>query len=267
MRYVFALTLFAAALAHGQSCTLPVGATALGYTRQVFYDQPQLSEVSATDTDTTSKWYPGSFGSPTSQNLVTRELLSTVGSELAIGLGGGVSSETHLSQPGALPFLSGGNGFYIEFGMRLSTNDPDHFAGLYLETVEHNLAKSDHLSTDPAGYERWTELDVSETGYGPGSLATVINWWGTYPLYSHLTMNNYGHDTALDYTVEHRYGMSYDPATNVLQWYIDDVPTWKTSPPNSVIKDFHYYAVMEAGTHGAHKPYQMFIRYVTAYSK
>jgi len=268
MRYFFALALFASGLAHGQSCmSLPAGATALGYTTQVFYDQPQLSEVSTTDTDSTSKWYPGNFGRTTSQNLQTRDLLSTVNSQLAISLSGAVSSETHLSKAGALPLLSGANGFYIEFAMRLSSNDADHFAGLYLETAEHDLAKHDHLSTDPTGYERWTEIDVSETGYGPGSLATVINWWGIYPLYSHTTLNSYGHDAALDFTVEHRYGVSYNPATNVLQWYIDNVPTWKSTPPNSVIKNFHYYVVMEASSHGAYKPYQMYIRYVAAYTK
>ena len=268
MRYVFALTLFASGLAHGLSCTnLPVGAEALGYTTQLFYDQPQLSEVSATGTDSTSKWYPGSFAYPIAENLINRGHLRTVNSELAIGLGGGINSETHSSTAGALPFLSGARGFYVEFAMRLSSNDPDHFGALYLETAEHDLDKDDHLSTDPAGFERWTEIDVVETGYGPGSLASVINWAGTFPLYNHRTFNSYGHETALDFTKEHRYGVSYDPATNVLQWYIDDVPTWKTSPPNSVIKDFHYYVVMAAESHGAYEPYQMYVRYVAAYTK
>jgi hypothetical protein len=273
MKKVFALTvavsgLVASGLAQGQSCpTIPAGAAALGYTTQVFYDTPTLNEVSATDTDTTSKWYPGSVGHNTGQNLATRELLSTVNSELAINLGGSVISESQAAKAGAIPWLSGGAGFYIEFAMRMSTNDADHFAGLYLETAEHNGAKADHLASDPAGFERWTEIDVSETGYGPGSLATVINWWGIYPLYSHTTLNSYGHDAALDFTVEHRYGLSWNPATNTLQWYIDDVPSYKISPPNSVIKDFHYYAVMEASSHGANHPYQMYIHYVRAYSK
>lgn len=272
MRYVSALTslaVFASGLAFGQSCpSVPVGASALGYNTQVFYDAPTLAEVSTTDTDTTSKWYPGSYGYPVSANLEGRAKESTVSNELAISLGSGVSSETHTSTQGALPFLSGANGFYIEFAMHLSSNDADHFVGLYLETVEHNLKKSDHLSTDPAGFERWTEMDVSETGYGPGSMATLINWTGTYPLYTSHTFNSYGHDAALDFTVEHRYGMSYDPATNTLQWYIDDVPTWKTTTADATtLKAFHYYAVMEASSHGANHPYQMFIHYVRAYSK
>jgi hypothetical protein len=268
MRYLIASMVFAGGLAHGATCTnLPKGAEALGYTTQLFYDQPQLSEVSSTDADSTSKWYPGSFSHNTSQNLDTRDRLSTVNSELAISLSGGVSSETHTSKAGALPFLTGSKGFYVEFGMRQSSNDPDHFSGLYLDTVEHNLAKDDHLSSDPAGFERWTEIDVSETGYGPGSLASVIDWTGKYPLYTPKTANSYGHDAAMDFTVVHRYGLSYDPATNVLQWYIDDVPTWKTTPTNSVIKNFHYYLVMEASSRGANKPYQMFISYVSAYTK
>jgi hypothetical protein len=267
MKYVLSLTLLVSGLVHGQTCTLPAGAAALGYTSQVFYDKPQLSEVSATDTDSTSTWYPGSFSSPVSQNLASLELLSTQASELTIALGGGISSETHASKAGALPLLSGANGFYVEFAMRLSSNDSDHFTGLYLLPAEHDLAKDDHLSTDPAGFERWTEIDVSEAGYGSGSLATVINWSGIYPHYTSQVFNSYGHDAALDWTVEHRYGVSYDPATNVLQWYIDDVPTWSISPPNSVIKDWHYYLVMGAGSHGSHVPYDMYIHYVTAYTK
>jgi hypothetical protein len=268
MKYVLASMLLASGLAHGLTCTnLPVGATALGYTTQLFYDQPALTEVSTTDTDSTSKWYPGSFSAPVSVNLASRELLSTQGGILAVGLGAGIDSETHSSKAGGLPLLNGAQGFYVEFAMRLTNNNSDHFTGLFLQTQEHDLAKHDHLSTDPAGFERWTEIDVSEAGYGTGSLATVINWTGTYPHYTSQTLNSYGHDAALDWTVEHRYGVSWNPATNTLQWYIDDVPTWKEVMTNSVIKDFHYYLVMEAGSHGSHVPYDMLVRYVTAYTK
>jgi hypothetical protein len=270
MKYLFASMLFASGFAHALSCTnLPVGATALGYTTQVFYDQPVLTEVSATDTDSTSKWYPGTFSSPVSENLAARELMSTVDSELAVSLGGGLSSETHTSTVGALPFVSGAQGFYVEFAMHLSTNDSDHFSGLYLQTVEHNLAKTDHLSTDPAGFERWTEIDVSEGGYGTGSLATVVNWEGIFPHYTSVLSNSWGleHDVKFDWTVEHRYGVSYDPIKNVLQWYIDDVPTFSATPTASVMKMFHYYLVMGAGSHGSHTPYEMYVHYVTAYTK
>src|SRR5260370_39719528 len=92
MKYVFALMLLVSGLAHAISCTnLPEGATALGYTTQVFYDQPQLTEVSTTDTDSTSMWYPGSFSSPVSQKLPSRVVLSTQNSELPISLGGGIT--------------------------------------------------------------------------------------------------------------------------------------------------------------------------------
>lgn len=270
MKYVFASMLFASGFAHALSCTnLPVGATALGYTTQVFYDQPQVSEVSKTDTDSTSKWYPGSFSSPVSQNLPALEMLSTQNSELVMSLGGGLSSETHTSKAGAMPFLSGAEGFYVEFAMRLSSNDSDHFSALYLQTVEHDLAKDDHLSTDPAGYERWTEIDVSEGGYGTGSLATVVNWTGEYPHYASTLSNSWGssHDDKFDWTVEHRYGISYDPVKNVLQWYIDDVPTFSATPTAAVMKKFHYFLVMQALSHGSHTPYEMYVHYVAAYTK
>jgi hypothetical protein len=276
MKNVFALMSLASGMslvggmAHALSCTnLPVGATALGYTTQVFYDQPELTEVSTTDTDSTSKWYPGSFSSPVATNLAERELLSTVNSELTLSLGAGVSSETHLSKAGAIPLLSGAQGFYVEFAMRLSSNDTDHFSILYLQTAEHDLAKNDHISTDPAGFERWTEIDVSEGGYGTGSLATLVNWEGTYPHYTSQLTNSWGltHDVAFDWTVEHRYGLSYDPIKNVLQWYVDDVPTFKATPNATVMKQFHYFMLMQAGSHGSHTPYDMYVHYVTAYTK
>lgn len=268
MKFLCASMLLASGLAYGQSCpTVPVGASVLGYTTQLFYDEPTLAEVSATDTDTKSKWYPGTYSNPVNNNLAERRLLSTQNSVLAIGLGGAVTSETHSSTAGELPFLSGAKGFYVEFAMNLSSNNSDHFTGLYLETAEHNLAKADHLPSDPAGYERWTEIDVSEAGYGPGSLATYIDWQGIYPHYSSKSFNNYGQDAAIDWTTEHRYGLSYNPATNVLQWYIDDKPTWKQTATNAVIKNFHYYLVMEASSHASHIPYEMYIHYVRAYTK
>lgn len=269
MKYVLTLMIFVSGLAHSITCTnLPAGAAALGYTTQVFYDEPTLDEVSTTDTDSISKWYPGSNANLVSRNLASLEFLSMQNSELAIALGGGLSSETHTSKPGAIPLLSGAQGFYVEIAMHLSSNDPDHFIGLFLQTVEHDLARDDHLSTDPAGYERWTEIDLSESGYGSGSLNSVMAWQGLWPHYIPHVINNYDFETAVDWTTEHRLGVSYDPTTDVLQYYLDDVPTFKTPPPpDSVIKLFHYYLVMEAGSHGSHTPYTMFARYVTAYTK
>jgi hypothetical protein len=57
------------------------------------------------------------------------------------------------------------------------------------------------------------------------------------------------------------------PLTNTLQWCLDDVPTFKLQPTEALIKNFHYYLVMEASSHGSHVPYEVFIHYVTAYSK
>lgn len=257
MKYILGLTLFASGLAHATTCSIPAGASDLGYTNQVFYDEPTSTEVSTSTTSTTSKWYT---------TLAHAPLLSMQSSELAIGLGGAIVSQAHGGKQGALPYLSGAQGFYVEFAMHLSTNDSDHFEGLYLETAEHSNM-TDHLSTDPAGFERWTEIDVSESGYDAGSMATAIEWSGVSPYFSKKVFNSWGHDATLDFTKEHIYGISYDPATNVLQWYIDNVPTWKTTPVNSVIKDWHYVLVMESSSHGSHTPYDMFIRYVAAYTK
>jgi hypothetical protein len=234
-----------------------------------------VSEVSTTDADSTSRWYPGSAANPLSHNLAQLEFLSMEGSQLVMSPGVGISSETHDSKQGALPLLSGSKGFYVEVALHLSSNDPDHFIGVYLQTAEHNLAGDDHLASDPVGFERWTEIDLTESGYGNGSLSSVMTWSGTWPHYNPKVINNessevnnYGQVGPLDWTTEHRFGMSYDPTTNVFAYYIDDIPTFQTLPfPNPVIKLFHYYMVMETDSHGSHIPYQMYVRYVTAYTK
>jgi hypothetical protein len=268
MKYLIVLTLLLSGVTHAVTCSnMPDAAVSLGFHTLVFYDEPNLEEVSTTDQDSTSKWYPGIFSSPVNANMVSRSLLGQSGSLLSIGLGGGVSSETHTSGLGVLPFLSGAKGFYVEIAMHLSSNDPDHFSGLFLQTVEHNLAKQDHFPSDPPGFERWSEIDISESGYGPGNLETFMNWAGSYPNYQRKYWNSYGHDAKLDWTVEHRFGVSYEPTTNTLQWFLDDVPTYSLQPTQSVIQSFHYFVVMEASSHGGHVPYEMFVRYVRAYEK
>ena len=240
------------------------GSKELGYTKTLIDDYPNLDSVSSTGSDS-SKWYAGQPGRSLVQNLAQRELLSTVDGHLAIPLGSAVLSVTPQVQQAALPLLDGSKGFYVEFTMHLSSNDPDHFYGLYLLPAEHDIAKSDHFAGDPAGFERWTEIDVSESGFGPGSLNTVINWSGNYPQYSKQFTNSYGHDEATDFTKEHRYGVSYDPAHNVLQWYLDDVQSWK-APATTLTKHFHYYMVIDAETHGAYKPYTVYLHNVRAYT-
>jgi hypothetical protein len=259
MKYILGAMVFASALAQGQSCNIPAGAVALGYTNQLFYDTPSVAEISDSMTSTASKWYT------TPAQL---QYFTTNGSELSIALGGGINAQAHRGKLGALPYLSGANGFYVEFAMHLSSNDSDHFEGLYLETAEHTMGL-DHQPSDPPGYERWTEIDVSESGYGPGSLATIIDYYGISPNFSRTLKNDWSDiQSPFDYTKEHIYGLSWDPSTNVLQWYIDNVPTWKTTPPaGSLIKNYHYYLVMESSSHGSHTPYDTIIRYVQAYTK
>ena len=266
MKTVAILAMLGASLAHGATCTnLPAGAEALGYTNSLFNDEPNLTSVSATGTDLTSKWYAGEPGHSTTQNMAQREKLSTVNGQLAIPLGAAILSTTPKSTAGGTPLLDGSKGFYVEVTMHLSGNDADNFYGISLLPVEHNAAKADHFSGD-AGYERWTEIDVSASGYGPGSHASVINWWGTYPRYGNQVLNNYGHDAKLDFTQEHRYGVSYDPAKNVIQWYVDDVPTWK-EPATAITKNFHFLISIDSNSHGANKPYTLYLHSVAAYTK
>ena len=248
------------------SATPPPGAKELGYTRTLVDDDLNLDSVSSTGSDSSSKWYAGEPGHSHAQNLAQREMLSTVRGQLAIPFGAAIISATPKSTEGATPLLDASKGFYVEFTMHLSGNNADHFYGLYLLPVEHNASKGDHFRGDPAGYQRWTEIDVSESGYGPGSLATVISWWGHYPQYGKKVLNSYGHEAKLDFTKEHRYGLSYEPSKNELVWYIDDVQSWKATA-STLTKHFHYYMVIDAATHGAYKPYTLYMRNVSVWGK
>ena len=62
MKYFFVLTLLLSGAAQAVTCSnSPDGAVSLGFNKLVFYDEPNLDEVSTTDEDSTSKWYPGIF--------------------------------------------------------------------------------------------------------------------------------------------------------------------------------------------------------------
>jgi hypothetical protein len=173
--------------------------------------------------------------------------------------------------PGALPLLLAGNGFYVEFQVSLSSNDPDHFPALFLMPQEHNGHRSDHMAGDPATYERWMELDVDEGGYsvGGGTHGTLISWYGTYP---NFQRQNWSVDPpsmyGMDRTKNHIFGLSYNPKAQSVTWWVDGVNVGSVSsqPVPSIVNTYHYYLIMSAQMHPAKKPYDMNISYFGAWS-
>jgi hypothetical protein len=248
----------------GACGTTPPGASALAYDTLAFCLVPATADISYSATADTSL-YSGLFYESTPPDA---SHYSMIDGELALSLGGGVATQRQSSTQGKLPYLLAGKGFYAEFAVTLSDNDADHWPAVWLLPQEHNLKQSDHLSTDPAGYERWMEIDCDEGGFYSGSLHTLIDWQGIYPSYTNSTWNNYGQPpTDLDRTVEHIFGVSYDPIGQVAQYWLDGAKAFahSTSTISTIVNTYHYYLIMNAASHGANTPYEMRIRYASAW--
>jgi hypothetical protein len=244
---------------------VPPGAAALGFTRRVIYLAPSTNDISFDGTlkDLYSgDWYDA-VKAPSTYFMT--------GGVLTMNEGGDLTTESRKSEPGALPLLLGSKGFYVEFAVKLSDNNTDHFPAVWVMPQEHNVHQSDHQSGDAPKYERWMELDVNEGGLGTNFSGAyrgaVIDWWGIYPKYERAVYNNID-KSPIDMTVEHIFGASYDPVGQRVTWWLDGAKIGDQStgsfPP--VVNSYHYYLIMDAASHGAKIPYQMQIRYLAAWT-
>jgi hypothetical protein len=255
------------------SCTaIPAGAAALGYTVKKYSIVPTVAMVSTTDTNSTSALYPGEEFSPVATNLKELKFLSTDSGLLTFNYTGEgatawVSSETHQATQGTIPLLLGSTGFYIEAGIRLSTNDADHYPTFLIMPAEHNTSQSDHVASSPGGFENWLEISALEEQAGTAQ-ANLLNWQGIEPHYTR-TMDYWRAPAGFNWTVEHIFGVSFDPIAREVQFYLDGKPTLKASMANAptIVDTYHYYFTLGAQSHGSNEPYQMYVSYVAAYSK
>jgi hypothetical protein len=266
MLAVLAIPQFTIAQTPCASGYTPPGAQSLGFKR-VFCVVPSVSDIT-TDDNPSYKLFSGSWYSA---NPTPMSFYSMAGSTLVIHSGGGVMTETRKSQPAALPLLLGSSGFYAEFQVSLSGNDPDHFPAVWLMPQEHDVHKDDHMPGDPNLFERWMELDVDEGGYGRGNgmHGTMINWSGTYPNYEKTQKSvDPSFSVGMDRTQYHVYGLSYDPMAQRVTWWLDGTNAGSISSQAvpSIVNSYHYYLIMGAQTHGAHKPYDMNVKYFGAWA-
>ncbi len=243
---------------------VPNGAAALGYTKRVINERPVSFDL-APGRNGNYKWFRGIYYNST-QPPVTD--FATVNGLLALSLHGGMVSTPLDFTTGALPLLSGAKGFYVEYQVALSDNNADHWPAVWIEPMEHNLQKSDHYAGDPAGYERWMELDVDEGGFGPGTCSTAISWTGIYPNYVKQQNGNNVSQTSLDRTQWHTYGASYDPITSKVAWWLDGVKIVTASSPDvpAIAAQQHFYLLINNQTQGAGIPYTMYVAAVKAYT-
>ncbi len=180
----------ASALQDTHPAPLPPGAAALGYTRCVINEKPTADDV-APGRSGNYKWFSGQWYNDHPPSLDHYETHDGV---LVLKLDGDLVSVSRdasqgVLRQGKLPLLAGADGFYVEFDVRLSDNDEDHWPAVWLLPAEHD-GVHDQYEGDPPGYERYMELDVDEGGFGPGLAGTVHNTAGVYPGWEHIQNPN-----------------------------------------------------------------------------
>lgn len=256
----------ALAVALAAPAAVPPGAVALGYTKCIINERPLPGDI-APGKNGDYKWFSGQWyagARPSLDHYAARD------GRLAIRLDGDLVSTARDFSGGKLPLLPGTEGFYVEFDVQLSDNDPDHWPAVWLMPAEHSGKQEDHYEGDPAAFERWMELDVDEGGFGPGLTGTVHSWtgiWGQGPGYQHVQNPNNVVAVPLDRSQPHTFGASYDPARQKVTWWVDGVEQMSAGAPYvpDVAARQHFYLIMSAQTHGAKKPYEMLIGGVRAY--
>jgi hypothetical protein len=240
---------------------IPPGAAELGYTRALINEHPVVADIT-TRRSGHYKWFRNLFYSdPPPKDgdfTMTADGILQIGPHVSI-----VSTPKDFST-GALPVLSGAKGFYIEFEVRISDNNPDHWPAVWALPVEHNTKKQDHYPGDPPGYERYLELDVDEGSFGPGTTSTAISWEGIYPHYEKKQNGNNVSKKPLDRTQWHTFGASYNPANSQVTWWLDGEKTI-TAPAPPIATKQHFYLIAGNQENKKRIPYLMYLRAVRAY--
>ena len=261
---LYAGVLFGVSLLTG-CAELPPGAAGLGYEKCVINEKPVPADIANSDNGD-FKWFSGQWYF---DKRPSSDLYKLQDGVLAISQGGDLISVPRDFSKGRLPALPGANGFYVEFEVQLSDNDPDHFPAVWLMPVEHNRKKDDQYSGDPAGFERFLEIDVMEKmAYkGPGLIGTIHNWSGIYPHYKDLENPNNVSKLPIDFSKKHIFGASYDPKGKEVTWWVDGVRQMSIAAPYipDIAEKQLFHLIISAQSHGKKVPYTMLISGVRAY--
>ena len=258
---ITALLLSLAIRGHAAADAVPPGAAELGYSKQVINEHPAVSDI-APGRNGNYKWFSGQWYNKTSPSP---DHYTTNQGVLTLSLDGDLSSAPLDFSESVLPALPGDKGFYAEFEVQLSDNDPDHWPAVWLMPVEHDNKQRDSSPPDPPGFERWMELDVDEGGFGPGLLGTVIDWKGIWPHYERTLNENHFSKIPLDRTQKHIFGASYDPVQGRVTWWVDGARQMSAQTVSAVAAHQHFYLILSAQTHGKQKPYTMMVSAVRAF--
>jgi hypothetical protein len=156
---------------------IPTGAALLGYKTNIYTVLPVLADISVGTTGI-SRLYSG-YGPLGYVPAITAYSTASNGQlQLQYPSGGplaassivttqnAVNSQLLPKNLGQLPYLLGGQGFYIEFAYTVSSNNANVFFSPYIEPQEKNTTQNDHVPGTLAGLEYWLEFDVNESGHG-----------------------------------------------------------------------------------------------------
>ena len=260
---------------------IPPGAAALGYTAKVIDEHPTAADIAPDNANKGNyKWFNGSWWDGKRPAM---SLYSTVNGDLAISYdpvsdrGGCLIGTPRDLSKGALPLLDGGKGFYIEFDARLSDNDPNHWPAVWAMPQEHSGGSGNPVNDvypgDPAGFERWMELDVDEGSLAKsgGAMCSVLSWTSHGGGYKPDTSNNWATGEAIDRTQVHTFGASYDPIKRQVTSWVDGKQKWQTPVNSSSVPEIaarqHFYPILSVWRQdkGTHKAYTMYVSGVRAY--
>jgi hypothetical protein len=243
---------------------VPPGAAELGYTKLLIDEHPVAADIS-TKRNGHFKWFRNLFYSdPPAKD---GDFTTTPDGILQIGPHVSMVSTPKDFSTGALPVLSGAKGFYIEYEVKISDNNPDHWPAVWALPVEHNLKKDDHYPGDPPGYERWQEIDVDEGSFGPGTTSSALSWEGIAPHYVKEQNHNNVSKTPLDRTQWHTFGASYDPVKSQVTWWLDGEKNVTATAPavSAIAAKQHFYLIVGNQENKKKIPYLMYLRAVRAY--
>lgn len=250
--------------------TPPFGASSLGYWNCQFNFTPQISDITFTN-DPAFKFAAGlyyqtrpAWANPALATTVNGMLsLNNIGPQPAgTSSNGNLATQMQTSTAGALGYLVAANGFYCQWRMALSGNDPDHWEALWMLPQEK-----------VNGALNYVEIDLQEGGFAPGMFSTVIQWIGPWPNYTHT---NHSNSTAppLDKTLFHDYGVSYSPIRRQIVFYCDGVAVFtvdtsqKDAAGNVIddaIRTYNYYMIAGAQSHKTNVPYSMYLANMQAW--
>jgi hypothetical protein len=254
---------------HAAACvtqSVPAGARQLGFTKLVIDSCPGPQDVSK-DGEGTFQWYNGHQWWDDSQQPSPLSYTANIHGQLLLKLGGSMATVTRDMTRGKFPLLSGAKGFYVDFTVQLSDNNPDHFRAVWVMPAEHALGQPDHYAPDPVGYERWFELDVDEGGFTGGFLGTALSWQGKWPTFSRIKNTPIWNVPALDRTKANIFAAAFQPSALKVTWWLNGQMQYTALPMSvaAIARKQNFYLIVTANHHGKHVPYMMKVLRVRAY--